>query len=97
MANPRALHSFVSRRGGYGPAKSNAPTWGRTSSTHEHSFGDSSASPLTPTSNQSLSLLKSAPSVNSHHGSLSVRYEMAPHDRRRCKNFTLNTVSYYTN
>lgn len=95
MANTRALHSFIT--GKFGPAKSDAPTWGRTSSTHEHTIGDSSASPLTPTSNQAFSLLKSAPSVGTHHGGMSIHYDMTPHDRRRCKNFTLNTVNYYTN
>lgn len=97
MANIKALHSFVSFPGRFGPAKSDAPTLGRTTSTHEHSIGDSSASPLTPTSNQAFSLMKTNANVGAHHVGFSTHYDMTPHDRRRCKNFTLHSVNYYTN
>lgn len=91
MANTKALHSFVSLPGKFGSAKTYAPTWGRSSAMHEHSFGDNSTSPLTPTSSQAMSLMKSTPTIGVHHTGMSIHYEMAPHDRRHFNRFSMRS------
>lgn len=90
MANTKALQSFVSLPGKFGSAKSYAPTWGRSSAMHEHGFGDSSTSPMTPTLSQALSLMKSTPTIGVHHTGMSMHYEMTPLDRRHFKRFSKN-------
>lgn len=94
MANPKALQSITSIPGKLGTLKSYAPTWGRASVIREHGSGEESFSPLTPSSNQALSQMKSTPAVGSHHVGISMHYDVTPHDRRHFKRNTFRSPRF---
>lgn len=94
MANPKALQSIVSIPGKLGTLKSYAPTWGRASVTREHGSGEESFSPLTPSSNQALSQMKSTPAVGYCHAGMSMHYDVAPRDRRHFKRNTFRSTHF---
>lgn len=94
MANPKALQSIVSIPGKLGTLKSYAPTWGRASVTREHGGGEESFSPLTPSSNQALSQMKTTSTVGLHHSGMSMHYDVAPHDRRHFKRNVLGSTRF---